>query len=156
MVPGEEAFRFRHILIRDAAYQSIPKERRADLHEGFAAWIGRVGGDRAEEQDEIVGYHLEQAFRYREELGPLDDRARARSAGGDAARGGRFACARSLRRGSVANLLGRAPACWSPRTQPGSLSCPTSRSRLGERLTEESKAVMSEVLARAGILATPR
>ena len=90
MVPGEEAFRFRHILIRDAAYQAIPKERRADLHEGFAAWIGRVGGERAEEQDEIVGYHLEQAFRYRQELGPLDDQARsARSSGlGPARRGG--------------------------------------------------------------------
>ena len=36
MVPGEEAFRFRHILIRDAAYQAIPKERRAQLHETFA------------------------------------------------------------------------------------------------------------------------
>ncbi len=98
MVPGEEAFRFRHILIRDAAYQAIPKERRADLHEGFAAWIGRVGGERAEEQDEIVGYHLEQAFRYREALGPLDDAgAGARSAGVRPARGRRLARARPSR-----------------------------------------------------------
>ena len=76
MVPGEDAFRFRHILIRDAAYQAIPKERRAELHEGFADWIAHVGGERAEEPDEIVGYHLEQAFRYREALGPLDEDAR--------------------------------------------------------------------------------
>ena len=115
MVPGEEAFRFRHILIRDAAYQAIPKERRADLHEGFAAWIGRVGGERAEEQDEIVGYHLEQAFRYRQELGPLDDQARrlARQASDRLAAAGSRAHARHDMR-AVVNLLGRAEALLDP------------------------------------------
>ena len=36
---GEDAFRFRHLLIRDAAYQAMPKEQRADLHERFADWL---------------------------------------------------------------------------------------------------------------------
>jgi class 3 adenylate cyclase/tetratricopeptide (TPR) repeat protein len=114
-VPGEEAFRFRHILIRDAAYQAIPKERRAELHEVFAAWIDRVGGERAEEADEIVGYHLEQAFRYREALGPLDERLR--SLGSRAARrltdAGRRALARHDIR-AVTSLLGRAQALLDP------------------------------------------
>jgi class 3 adenylate cyclase/tetratricopeptide (TPR) repeat protein len=76
--PGrEDAYRFRHALIRDAAYAGIPKELRGQLHEAFADWAIRATAGRAGELDEIVGYHYEQAFRYREELGPLDERARA-------------------------------------------------------------------------------
>lgn len=72
---GEKAFRFRHGLIRDAAYRSLPKNARADLHERHAAWLERTAGDRLREFEEIVGYHLEQAFQYRVALGPLDSRA---------------------------------------------------------------------------------
>ena len=76
--PGrEDAYRFRHALIRDAAYAGIPKELRSRLHERFAAWASNTNAGRAGELDEIVGYHLEQAFRYREQLGPLDERARS-------------------------------------------------------------------------------
>jgi class 3 adenylate cyclase/tetratricopeptide (TPR) repeat protein len=74
---GEDAFRFRHLLIRDAAYQSMPKEQRADLHERFAEWLEQVAGDRLPEYEEILAYHLEQAYRYRVELGPPDERTRA-------------------------------------------------------------------------------
>ncbi len=70
---GEEAFRFRHTLIRDAAYQSLPKETRADLHERVATWIERSVGDRLREYGDVVGYHLEQACRYMAELGPADE-----------------------------------------------------------------------------------
>jgi predicted ATPase len=69
--PAEDGFRFRHILIRDAAYLGVPKETRAELHERFAGWLERSSGESASELDEIVGYHLEQAHRYRDELGPL-------------------------------------------------------------------------------------
>src|SRR5436190_15540 len=71
-----DAFRFGHALIRDAAYAGIPKERRAQLHELFADWLGAVSGARATEFEEILGYHLEQAYRYRMELGRLDDDTR--------------------------------------------------------------------------------
>ncbi|HEX5949272.1 MAG TPA: adenylate/guanylate cyclase domain-containing protein [Actinomycetota bacterium] len=71
---GEDAFRFRHLLIRDAAYQAIPKEERTDLHEAFADWVAGRVGDRAE-FEEIIGHHLEQAARYRLELGPADERS---------------------------------------------------------------------------------
>ncbi|MBA3412494.1 MAG: AAA family ATPase [Actinobacteria bacterium] len=70
-MPGDDAFRFRHLLIRDAAYDSLPKETRADLHECFALWIDEHV--QLVEQDEIVGYHLEQAVLYRRELGREDD-----------------------------------------------------------------------------------
>jgi class 3 adenylate cyclase/tetratricopeptide (TPR) repeat protein len=66
-LPDDEAFRFRHLLIRDAAYDSLPKATRADLHERFARWLEEHV--QLVEQDEIVGYHLEQAARYRRELG---------------------------------------------------------------------------------------
>ncbi|HEY2966667.1 MAG TPA: adenylate/guanylate cyclase domain-containing protein [Actinomycetota bacterium] len=70
---GEDAFRFRHLLIRDAAYHAMPKEQRADLHQRFAAWLEGSAGQRVAEYEEILGYHLEQAYRYRGELGPPDE-----------------------------------------------------------------------------------
>jgi len=156
-VPGEEAFRFRHILIRDAAYQAIPKERRADLHEVFAAWIRRVGGDRAEEQDEIVGYHLEQAVRYREALGPVDAKARelGRRASERLAAAGRRALGRHDRQ-AVANLLGRAEALLDP-DDPARLSLlPDLAIALWDGgQVEESSAVVAEALARAEELGDP-
>src|SRR6185312_2952454 len=38
-LPGDDAFRFRHLLIRDAAYDAVPKTVRADLHHRFADWL---------------------------------------------------------------------------------------------------------------------
>ncbi len=57
---GEDAFRFDHVLIRDAAYAAITKGERARLHERLARWLDERG-----ELDEIVGHHLEQAALYR-------------------------------------------------------------------------------------------
>src|SRR5437763_2022967 len=69
---GDDAFRFRHLLIRDAAYDALPKAERADLHRSFADWLEQHGAELVE-LDEILGYHLEQAWRYRAELGvPAD------------------------------------------------------------------------------------
>jgi class 3 adenylate cyclase/tetratricopeptide (TPR) repeat protein len=69
---GDDAFRFRHLLIRDAAYDALPKAERADLHESFAEWLEQHGAELVE-VDEILGYHLEQAWRYRSELGAPTD-----------------------------------------------------------------------------------
>ena len=71
-VRGERAFRFRHILIQDVAYRSVPKEVRARLHERFADWLEQHHQTRLSEIEEIVGYHLEQAARYQGELGQPD------------------------------------------------------------------------------------
>ena len=71
-LPGEDGFRFRHVLIRDTAYDQLPKSARAELHERFALWLEPRGAGLVE-LDEIVGYHLEQAYRYRTELGSPDD-----------------------------------------------------------------------------------
>jgi class 3 adenylate cyclase/tetratricopeptide (TPR) repeat protein len=71
---GQEALEFRHLLIRDAAYEGLSKESRADLHARFADWLEDVGRDRLAEYAEIVGWHLEQAHRYLSELGPPGER----------------------------------------------------------------------------------
>ena len=76
-LPGEDAFRFRHLLVRDSAYEAIPKAQRAELHERFADWLERVAGVAVAEQEEILAYHLEQAHAYRLELGPADERSDA-------------------------------------------------------------------------------
>ena len=73
---GDDAFLFRHMLIRDAAYAGVPKETRSEMHERFANWLERKVGDRPAEYEEILGYHFEQAWRYQLELGRHDDRAR--------------------------------------------------------------------------------
>jgi class 3 adenylate cyclase/tetratricopeptide (TPR) repeat protein len=67
-VPDEPTFRFRHILIRDVAYATLPKVRRADLHRGVADWLRAWAGERADEFAEIEAYHLEQAVKLRREL----------------------------------------------------------------------------------------
>ena len=77
---GEEAYRFRHLLIRDAAYDALPKAVRADMHERFAEWLEDRGADLVE-LDEILGHHLEQAARYRAELEQPDPALAERAAG---------------------------------------------------------------------------
>jgi class 3 adenylate cyclase/tetratricopeptide (TPR) repeat protein len=107
---GEDAFRFRHLLIRDAAYDALPKATRAGLHERFASWIGGRGTDLAE-LDEVVGYHLERAYQYRVELGPADKAARElseRAAERLAAAGTKAAARGDVR--AATSLLGRAVA----------------------------------------------
>jgi serine/threonine protein kinase len=59
---GEDAFRFRHILIREAAYHLLPRATRADLHERFARWLEGIVGERAEEYEEILGFHWSKLF----------------------------------------------------------------------------------------------
>jgi len=108
---GEDAFRFGHLLIRDVAYESLPKKVRADLHARFASWVERRSGERAAEYEEIVGYHAERAHGYLAELGPMDERGAALAA--LAAERLASAGLRSFYLGdmpSAANLLSRAVA----------------------------------------------
>jgi len=114
-LPGEDAFRFRHILVQESAYGALPKAMRAALHERFADWLERAAGDRAEEQEEILGYHLELAYRYREELGALTDehRAIARRAAERLSAAGTRASARSDYP-AAANLFTRASSLLPP------------------------------------------
>jgi tetratricopeptide (TPR) repeat protein len=110
-LPDETGYRFTHILVRDAAYDLLPKRRRADLHVAYADWLlKRV--ERGSAADEIVGYHLERAFEYRSQLGRAGDerhRTLAERASTYLSAAGRRALDAGERSGA-ANLLGRAAA----------------------------------------------
>jgi tetratricopeptide (TPR) repeat protein len=118
---GQEAYRFLHILVRDAAYQSLLKRTRAELHEAFVGWLERVASDRLMEFEEIRGYHLEQTHLILTELAPLDDHGREVGLRGSRylASAGRRALARGDMR-AAANLLQRAASLlpWGDRERP--------------------------------------
>lgn len=64
---GEAGYSFAHVLVRDVAYELLPKDTRAQLHEDYAGWLEHRPG---ETYGEIIGYHLEQAYRCHSELRP--------------------------------------------------------------------------------------
>jgi predicted ATPase len=107
--PEHDAFRFRHALIRDAAYRSVAKETRAQLHVSFADWLEQTAGSRLREFEEILGYHLERAHQLWADLGlaVAEEPAVAARAAEHLESAGRRALARGDRTGTV-NLLERA------------------------------------------------
>jgi class 3 adenylate cyclase/tetratricopeptide (TPR) repeat protein len=155
---GEDAFRFSHILIRDAAYESMPKRTRADMHERFASWLEQIVGDRLPEYEEIVGYHLEQSFRYLSELGPIGDHGLT-VAGRASARLG-FAGRRAFARGDMpgaAGLLSRA-ANLLPKADPTRVQL---LPEIGEVLTQtgawrDAELVLNEAVDAARTLGDSR
>ena len=108
---GDDGYRFRHLLIRDSAYEALPKAVRADLHQRFADWLDQHG-QAFVERDEIVGYHLEQAARYQAELGQPDPSLADRAAARLAAAGNRAVDRQDYR--SAAVLLARAAELVRP------------------------------------------
>jgi class 3 adenylate cyclase/tetratricopeptide (TPR) repeat protein len=73
---GRDGFQFRHQLVRDAAYDSLPKQTRAELHERYADWLAEAFASRGGEVGEVLGWHLERAYRFLTELGPPDAHGR--------------------------------------------------------------------------------
>ena len=152
--PGEElAYRFGHLLIRDATYQGLLKRTRAKLHEQFVDWADRVNRERnrAAEYEEILGYHLEQAYRYLAELGPLDDHGRelGRRAAERLASAGRRAFGRGDMN-AASGLLDRAAALLPPDDPQRLALLPA----LGEALIDvgdfaRAQELLEEGLARA-------
>jgi class 3 adenylate cyclase/tetratricopeptide (TPR) repeat protein len=64
-ITGENAYRFKHLLIREVAYTGLAKLARAQHHARFAEWLGDRAG---EELLEIRAYHLDQAVEFLTEL----------------------------------------------------------------------------------------
>ena len=106
---GERAYRFHHQLLRDVAYESLPKAARSELHERFANWLEAKAADRAQEFDEILGHHLQLAYAYKSDLGPVDEHGLelATQAAGHLGSAGTRAYARGDMAGT-GNLLARA------------------------------------------------
>ncbi|HET6813741.1 MAG TPA: tetratricopeptide repeat protein, partial [Actinomycetota bacterium] len=148
---GRDGFRFRHQLVRDAAYDSLPKQARAELHERYADWLAQAFADRGGEVSEVLGWHLERAYRFLTELGPADAHGLkvAAAAAGQLAAAGRTATGRGDLP-AAANLLERAIALL-PATDRARLELLTD---LGEVLilnveTERAQRVLDEALAAA-------
>ena len=121
----DEAFRFRHLLIRDAAYDGLAKATRAELHERFASWLEENASELAE-LNEIAGWHLEQTVRYRRELGRKVESVLARRAAEHLHAAGRRAGERSDL-AAARKLLERAHA----------LAADPLRARIGVDLAEQ-------------------
>jgi DNA-binding SARP family transcriptional activator/tetratricopeptide (TPR) repeat protein len=128
-----EQYSFRHILIQEAAYRAIPKSLRAKLHRRFADWLEYVFWEPATQRAEILGYHLEQSVRYRNELRPAEAHSSPlpRRAATHLEAAGRAAHDRGDTLAAV-NLLIRAAALL-PRQDPALARVYTS---LGAALTE--------------------
>ena len=76
---SHQEYSFRHILIQEAVYRSIPKSLRAELHHRYADWLEVSVSNSFPARSEILGYHLEQSVRYRTELWPADPESAALS-----------------------------------------------------------------------------
>ncbi|HYS02310.1 MAG TPA: adenylate/guanylate cyclase domain-containing protein [Candidatus Eisenbacteria bacterium] len=63
-----DELRFRHLLIRDAAYSSLTKSERAALHDRFGSLLEREAGD-PQQLTEILAHHAERALTLSIELG---------------------------------------------------------------------------------------
>jgi DNA-binding SARP family transcriptional activator len=143
----EDAFRFAHVLIREAAYHGLPKQRRADLHEHVARWLQ----ERPGAEDETLGHHFGEAYRYRAELGLIGERERALA--GTAAQHLAAAADASLLRGDTragARLLERATTLLEFDAPARSEMLPA----LGGALYEagrmsDARLVLDEAVARA-------
>ena len=108
---GEDTFHFSHVLIQEAAYNGLPKELCAELHERLADRLASTHDG----EDEVVGYHLEQAYRCRHRLGLVGDHERALAQEAKARL--ETAARKALLRGdsaAAAGLLERAASLLSP------------------------------------------
>ena len=145
--PAEDAFRFTHALIREAAYAGVPKALRAELHAQLAQWLEH----RPQAADEIVGFHLEQACRLAAELGREGERERGLA--GRAAERLRAASRAALGRGdpdAAGALLERAIALVASDAAARGALLPAFGASLSEagRLTEATH-VLEDAVAQA-------
>jgi DNA-binding SARP family transcriptional activator/tetratricopeptide (TPR) repeat protein len=138
----EHVFAFHHVLVRDVAYRSIPKSERVDLHE-----LAARGLDRRNGADELVGYHLEQAYRALVDVAPADEHAQRLAAGASARLGN--AGVRAWKRAdapAAVNLLSRAVAL-SPETD--TLTCELGVALLVTGEVDGAKSVLANATGAA-------
>ena len=61
-IEGEDELSFWHALVRDVAYQQIPRAPRAEKHMAAARWVEEIAGERAEDQAETLVHHYGEAY----------------------------------------------------------------------------------------------
>ncbi len=75
-IAGQREFVFKHVLIRDVAYESLPRRERGRAHVEAAVWLERTSGTRATDLSEQLAHHYHAAFVY---LGTDELRCKARA-----------------------------------------------------------------------------
>jgi class 3 adenylate cyclase/predicted ATPase len=143
----DEAFRFRHQLIHDGAYEAMSKAERARLHERYAGLLEELPPERVSQFEEVIGYHLEQAHRLLSALGGQSGAPElALRAASHLASAGMRAQER-WDSPAAANLLSRATQLLPPATPPRIALLP----QLAEALLElgrfdEAEAALNETI----------
>ena len=146
----ELEFTFRHVLIRDGAYDSLPKTLRAAKHQEVARWAEGRAGDRADELAELIATHEIEALRYLDELGDASGRAQverdayrwARAAGDRAA--GLWLTAEAVR--WYADALRIADELGLPSAERASLARDLARMMFGSHPSSETEQAYRRAL----------
>jgi class 3 adenylate cyclase/tetratricopeptide (TPR) repeat protein len=149
-LPGEDAFQFHHLLIRDTAYERLSKARRGELHERLADWLETREADPG--HDAVIGYHLEQAHRYLAELGNPEVRL-----GTEASRRLSAAGRRALGRGdssAAVSLLQRSVALV-PRPAAGDLLVDLGTALVDVGDFAKARQILDEAVAVARMASDP-
>jgi tetratricopeptide (TPR) repeat protein len=148
---GRDAmFGFRHVLVQESVYRSAPKRLRAELHERYADRLDSESPDLPD-LDEFVGYHLEQAYRLRADLGESDRRTERLAEDGGARLGA--AGVRAAKRGDMpasTNILTRAITLVTNRELRGGLMCELAISRRAAGDSRGSEAVLLQAISESG------
>jgi class 3 adenylate cyclase/tetratricopeptide (TPR) repeat protein len=79
---GEAEYAFGHLLVRDVAYEQIPRAQRAGRHVKAAAWLENKAAGRVEDLAEVLAYHTGEALRLAEIQGNARLRADVAPAAG--------------------------------------------------------------------------
>ena len=155
-VENEEAFRFRHQLIRDTAYGLLPKAERGRLHRRLADWLECHSAKRAE-LAEIGAYHLEQAALAARALAAVEPALEARAATALAAAAERarlrtdLGAASSLWRRALALLDDRDPTVPELQLELASALTPLGEFEEAQHLLEQAEQRTSEASLLAAI-----
>jgi DNA-binding SARP family transcriptional activator len=155
LVHGAGELRFRHGLVREAAYASLAKSARARLHERHADWLDVLGAE-VPEADARIGLHLETAWHYELEIGGEGPPALASRAGRRLAAAARIARGRGDLPGEI-GFLDRAVALLGTDSEQGAELLPELVSALVEAgLSARAEVLAERAVATAAALGLPR
>jgi tetratricopeptide (TPR) repeat protein len=77
-IAGEAEFTFWHLLVRDVAYEQIPRSERGAKHRAAAEWLASVAGERMADRAETLAHHYGIAVELAGEA--VDDDLRGKAA----------------------------------------------------------------------------
>jgi class 3 adenylate cyclase/tetratricopeptide (TPR) repeat protein len=143
----EAAHAFRHPLIREVAYEQIPRARRAELHWLAAEWVETLPADRAEGRAELLAHHYVQALEYARATGEETAGLAARTAGALREAGDRARAVYAVE--TAAGHYRRALELAGSRLERGELGLALAEMELRTGQVEEAHARLDDVVSTA-------